>query len=91
MGNIRTASTAEYNFNADPEAANIVLERMKCPITLVAWESTFFYMDIFNVRIRILELPFLILRSPSTLLNFLRNLRCVVMTTEYNFPYKQGS
>ncbi|KAI6242435.1 Uridine nucleosidase 1 [Aphelenchoides fujianensis] len=46
MGNIRTASTAEFNFNADPEAAEIVLQGMRCPITIVAWETTFFFQDL---------------------------------------------
>ncbi|KAI6204239.1 hypothetical protein M3Y94_00649700 [Aphelenchoides besseyi] len=50
MGNIRTSSTAEFNFNADPEAAEIVLQSMKCPITIVAWETTFFYQDIQQKR-----------------------------------------
>lgn len=49
MGNVRTNSTAEYNFNADPEAAAIVLQRMKCPITIVAWETTFFFQDLLGV------------------------------------------
>ncbi|KAI6175021.1 IU-nuc-hydro domain-containing protein [Aphelenchoides bicaudatus] len=48
MGNIQTASTAEYNFNSDPEAASMVLQRMKCNISLVAWETTFFFQDMFN-------------------------------------------
>lgn len=49
MGNIRTASSAEYNFNSDPEAASIVLQKMRCPITIVAWETTFFFQDLFDV------------------------------------------
>jgi inosine-uridine nucleoside N-ribohydrolase len=49
MGNIRTSSSAEYNFNSDPEAASIVLQKMNCPITIVAWETTFFFQDLFDV------------------------------------------
>ncbi|KAH6932053.1 hypothetical protein HPB50_002605 [Hyalomma asiaticum] len=30
---------AEYNFKTDPEAANIVLTRAQCPITIVPWEA----------------------------------------------------
>lgn len=32
------ASTAEFNFFSDPEAAHIVLEEMKCPIVAAPWE-----------------------------------------------------
>lgn len=38
MGNVQSYSTAESNFNTDPEAAHIVLKEMQCPITLVPWE-----------------------------------------------------
>lgn len=37
VGNI--SSSAEYNFYTDPEAAHIVLESTKCPITIVPWEA----------------------------------------------------
>lgn len=37
VGNV--SSSAEYNFYADPEAAHIVLESVKCPITIVPWEA----------------------------------------------------
>lgn len=37
VGNI--SSSAEYNFYTDPEAAYIVLESAKCPITIVPWEA----------------------------------------------------
>lgn len=30
---------AEYNFKTDPEAANVVLTRAQCPITIVPWEA----------------------------------------------------
>ncbi|XP_070390349.1 nucleoside hydrolase-like isoform X3 [Dermacentor albipictus] len=30
---------AEFNFKADPEAANVVLTRAQCPITIVPWEA----------------------------------------------------
>lgn len=36
IGNI--SSCAEYNFYLDPEAAHIVLETAKCPITILPWE-----------------------------------------------------
>jgi hypothetical protein len=39
MGNVRSYSTAEWNFSNDPEAAHIVLKEMQCPITLVPWET----------------------------------------------------
>ncbi|CAB3398866.1 unnamed protein product [Caenorhabditis bovis] len=42
VGNVADGSTAEYNFHGDPEAASIVLRRMKCPITVVPWEAFFF-------------------------------------------------
>ncbi|KAL1428691.1 hypothetical protein MTO96_003036 [Rhipicephalus appendiculatus] len=29
----------EYNFKTDPEAANVVLTRAQCPITIVPWEA----------------------------------------------------
>lgn len=31
--------SAEYNFFTDPEAANIVLNQAKCPITILPWEA----------------------------------------------------
>ncbi|KAH7713776.1 Protein Y43F8C.13 [Aphelenchoides avenae] len=42
FGNMITESTAESNFFTDPEAAYTVLKSMKCPITLVTWESALF-------------------------------------------------
>ncbi|KAI6222827.1 Uridine nucleosidase 1 [Aphelenchoides besseyi] len=44
-GNVRRSSTAEFNFNTDPEAAHIVLREMNCPITVVTWESMFHFQD----------------------------------------------
>ncbi|XP_064650182.1 nucleoside hydrolase-like isoform X2 [Lineus longissimus] len=35
-GNITVSG--EFNFRADPEAANIVLNQLGCPVTLVCWE-----------------------------------------------------
>jgi len=35
-GNV--TSTAEFNFYADPEAANVVLNELHCSKTLVPWE-----------------------------------------------------
>ena len=32
--------TAEYNFYSDPEAANIVLNKAKCPVNLLAIEAS---------------------------------------------------
>nr|XP_022909486.1 uncharacterized protein LOC111420674 [Onthophagus taurus] len=37
IGNI--TKTAEYNFHVDPEAAHIVLNDSKCPITILPWET----------------------------------------------------
>lgn len=31
--------SAEFNFGADPEAAYVVLNEQKCPISLVSWEA----------------------------------------------------
>lgn len=31
--------SAEFNFGADPEAAHVVLNQFKCPISLVSWET----------------------------------------------------
>lgn len=42
VGNVDGGSSAEYNFHGDPEAASIVLRRMKCPITIVPWEAFYF-------------------------------------------------
>ena len=36
QGNISVAG--EYNFHTDPEAAKVVLNDLKCPMTLVGWE-----------------------------------------------------
>uniref|UniRef100_A0A0M3HP54 IU_nuc_hydro domain-containing protein n=1 Tax=Ascaris lumbricoides TaxID=6252 RepID=A0A0M3HP54_ASCLU len=45
VGNIDAKHTAEFNFGADPEAAYVVLERMRCPLTIVPWEATCFEID----------------------------------------------
>uniref|UniRef100_A0A914S1B2 Inosine/uridine-preferring nucleoside hydrolase domain-containing protein n=1 Tax=Parascaris equorum TaxID=6256 RepID=A0A914S1B2_PAREQ len=45
IGNIDAKHTAEFNFGADPEAAYVVLERMRCPLTIVPWEATCFEND----------------------------------------------
>ncbi|CAI2352535.1 unnamed protein product [Caenorhabditis sp. 36 PRJEB53466] len=42
VGNVDGGSSAEYNFHGDPEAASIVLRRMKCPIIIVPWEAFYF-------------------------------------------------
>uniref|UniRef100_A0A0N4ZW77 IU_nuc_hydro domain-containing protein n=1 Tax=Parastrongyloides trichosuri TaxID=131310 RepID=A0A0N4ZW77_PARTI len=42
IGNIDANQTAEYNFGHDPEAAHIVLNDIKCPITIVPWECFYF-------------------------------------------------
>ncbi|VDK40721.1 unnamed protein product, partial [Anisakis simplex] len=34
--------TAEFNFGGDPEAAHIVIDKMRCPVTLVPWEAIIF-------------------------------------------------
>ncbi|XP_050408801.1 nucleoside hydrolase isoform X2 [Patella vulgata] len=31
--------SAEFNFHVDPEAAEMVLQNVKCPVTLVSWET----------------------------------------------------
>ena len=31
--------SAEFNFGADPEAAHILLNQFKCPISIVSWET----------------------------------------------------
>ncbi|KAE9553005.1 hypothetical protein FO519_003766 [Halicephalobus sp. NKZ332] len=41
-GNVKSYSTAEFNFSNDPEAAFIVLEEIKKPITIVPWECFLF-------------------------------------------------
>jgi len=38
-GNVLSFVTSEYNFYKDPEAAHIVLEEIKSPITIVPWEA----------------------------------------------------
>ncbi|CAD5210552.1 unnamed protein product [Bursaphelenchus okinawaensis] len=38
-GNISPNSTAEFNFSMDPEAAFIVINEMKCKITVIPWEA----------------------------------------------------
>jgi hypothetical protein len=45
MGNLYSESTAESNFGLDPEAAYIVLKKMKVPITVVTWESAVFVRE----------------------------------------------
>ncbi|CAD6186665.1 unnamed protein product [Caenorhabditis auriculariae] len=42
VGNVSGVSSAEYNFHGDPEAADIVLRELKCPVTVVPWEAFFF-------------------------------------------------
>ncbi|VDK52941.1 unnamed protein product [Cylicostephanus goldi] len=41
VGNVDEHSSAEFNFNGDPEAAKIVLEEMATDITLVPWENVY--------------------------------------------------
>uniref|UniRef100_A0A7E4WBY7 IU_nuc_hydro domain-containing protein n=1 Tax=Panagrellus redivivus TaxID=6233 RepID=A0A7E4WBY7_PANRE len=41
-GNVKSYSTAEFNFSNDPEAAHIVIEKMKVPLTVVPWECFLF-------------------------------------------------
>ncbi|KAK0412435.1 hypothetical protein QR680_006210 [Steinernema hermaphroditum] len=41
IGNVGSTLTAEFNFFGDPEAAQIVLSEMECPITVVPWEAFF--------------------------------------------------
>jgi len=41
MGN--AAHRAEFNFSCDPEAAHIVIQNMKCPITIFPWEAAHKY------------------------------------------------
>jgi hypothetical protein len=36
-------AAAEYNFFSDPEAAHIVIQNMKCPITIFPWEAAHNY------------------------------------------------
>lgn len=48
VGNVDGGSSAEYNFHGDPEAASIVLRRMKCPITIVPWEAFYFESKVHN-------------------------------------------
>jgi hypothetical protein len=31
---------AEFNFNADPEAAYITLQELKCRTTIISWETS---------------------------------------------------
>jgi len=42
VGNTSTA--AEFNFLADPEAAHLVLDRLKRPIRIASWELCFKYV-----------------------------------------------
>lgn len=39
---MKSYSTAEFNFSNDPEAAFIVLDEIKKPITIVPWECFLF-------------------------------------------------
>lgn len=39
QGNI--TSCAEFNFYLDAEAAHILFDSFKCPITIIPWESCF--------------------------------------------------
>jgi hypothetical protein len=41
VGNV-TAAT-EFNFCCDAEAAHIVIQNMKCPITIFSWEAAYKY------------------------------------------------
>ncbi len=41
-----TTIAAEFNFHADPEAAHVVMEVSKFPITVVSWELCYKYIDI---------------------------------------------
>jgi len=44
IGNVTAA--AEFNFYADPEAANVVLRNTRCPTYIAAWELSFKYTHI---------------------------------------------
>lgn len=44
IGNISEA--AEFNFYADPEAANVVLRLTKCPTYIASWELSFKYTKV---------------------------------------------
>ena len=37
-GNTPLNACAEFNFLADPDAASIVLNHLKCDVTMVCWE-----------------------------------------------------
>ncbi|XP_063237953.1 nucleoside hydrolase-like isoform X2 [Bacillus rossius redtenbacheri] len=39
IGNVTAA--AEFNFHCDPEAAYITVHNMKCPVTILPWETAF--------------------------------------------------
>ena len=39
IGNASVA--AEFNFHADPEAAHVVVELARCPVTIVPWETCY--------------------------------------------------
>ena len=39
IGNASVA--AEFNFHADPEAAHVVVESARCPVTIVPWETCY--------------------------------------------------
>ena len=41
-GNVKSYSTAEFNFSNDPEAAHIVIKEFQCPVTVVPWECFLF-------------------------------------------------
>ncbi|EPB69111.1 Inosine-uridine preferring nucleoside hydrolase [Ancylostoma ceylanicum] len=41
VGNVDEFSSAEFNFNGDPEAAKIVIEEMHTDVTLVPWENVY--------------------------------------------------
>jgi purine nucleosidase len=41
-GNVKSYSTAEFNFSNDPEAAHIVIKEFQCPVTIVPWECFLF-------------------------------------------------
>lgn len=42
-----TSACGEFNFYMDPEAAHIVLDSLKCPVTIVPWECC--TQDVMNI------------------------------------------
>lgn len=39
-GDGSVVSVPEFNFDTDPDAVNVVLQRALCPLTVVTWEAT---------------------------------------------------